>query len=82
MHPAQRARWEAENITYPRIERVEGRRTVRDAGDFIKVNLDWLRPRCPDMIRPDGLVQLDSDGEFVYQLLRPLDGPFSAYKRI
>jgi hypothetical protein len=58
MHPASGARWEADNITYPRIEIVGGRRTVRDAGDFIEVNLDWLRQRHADMIRPDGLVQM------------------------
>lgn len=83
MHPAQRALWEADNITYPRIEIADdGTCTVRDAGDFIKVNRDWLRPRYPEMIRPDGRVQLDSAGEFVYRQLSPHDGPFCAYERI
>jgi hypothetical protein len=83
MHPAQRALREVENITYPRVEVADdGTRTVRDAVNYIKVNFDWLRPTYPEMIRSDGLVQLDSAGEFVYRRLRPLAGPFYAYERV
>lgn len=83
MHPAQLARWVAENVgDVDVIIEADGSRTVREAAPIIAANLDWLRPRHPDMIRPDGTLVLDSAGEYRYRWVRDIDGPFAAYEQM
>jgi hypothetical protein len=77
MHLSQVAVWEHENITNPRIEiDADGRRTVRDAGDYIKTNREWLLTHevvgypLADLIQSDGVLHLDTEGEELRRLRR------------
>jgi hypothetical protein len=83
MHPAQLERWEVENVGYVDVTiDSDGRRHVREAASIIAANLDWLRPRYPEMIQPAGTLQLDTDGEYQYRQLRDLPGPFRSLRAI
>lgn len=76
---------DADPFTMPDIVTAPGgRRDVTYTGDMIQTNLDWIRPRYPEMLRPDGLLQLDTAGEHLYRPVedRRVRPGFTAYERI
>lgn len=66
------------------VRHEDGTRTVSSATPIIRVSADLLTQwgQASDVIQPDGSLQLDSAGDYIYRYLRSETPHVLLYKRV
>lgn len=64
------------------IEFVAGRRVVTYADPVLVLRPDWFDAQGVDVVRDDGSVVLDSDGQYQYERCGELDDGGALYQRV